>query len=299
MKQLLLRTLICMALLVCACISPLFAGYNLEVPPNPLDEYRMKFKTYSRQLLASYDRAFVDDYEGAIREVSKAIELLPEEGIGFAERAQYHRMLNNIKSAESDFNTAVALFDRSIDQYRPGADKKPKKNISPKASSADAARLVSTLRYQRGEAYFNAEQYRKASDDFAAACQGGHTASCSRIWDVKAIEKRGFQWVPLSARQFYDSKRVERPAPSVVRAWTRREVPQLIKAESTSENYIQQLVEMNCVSREFRLVEALVTSSGGQQIAEKVTGSVFSKPTVGSPLSKLMILLCSRQQPNP
>lgn len=276
--------------------SPSFAAFNLEVPAEPWDEYRLQFKTFSKLLLSSYDRAFVDDYEGAIREMDKAIELLPDEGIGFAERGKYHRILNNVTSADNDFKTAIILFNKAIERYRPGTDKKAKKGVSRKINSADAGRLVATLRYQRGEAYFNFEQYRQASDDFAAACQGGAAAACSRIWEIKAIEKRGTQWIPLSARQYYDRQRVERPSPEVVRVWVRREEFQPVQPESGPENYIQQHLELNCSTREFRLIEAMVISGGSQPLAEKVSGSGFTKPITGSAPSKLMVALCSRHK---
>ena len=135
-----------------------FAAYNLEVPIEPLDEYRLQFKNYSKHLLASYDRAFVDDYDGAIREVDKAIELLPDEGIGFAERGKYHRILHGATLADRDFKEAIALFGQAIERYRPRMDKKTKKGAAQKKSTDDAGRLVATLHYQRGEAYFNFEQ---------------------------------------------------------------------------------------------------------------------------------------------
>lgn len=273
-----------------------FAAYNLEVPVEPWDEYKLQFKKYSKHLLASYDRAFIDDYEGAIREVDKAIELLPEEGLGFAERGKYQRILNNATLAEKDFKAAINLFDQAIERYRPGVDKKSKNGALRKTNPADAKRLVATLRYQRGEAYFNFEQYRQASDDFAAACQGGDSAACSRIWDVKAIEKRGVQWVPLSARQYYDRRRVERPSPTVVRVWVRREEPQPVQAESSPESYVQQHIELNCSTREFRLLEAMAISNGSQPMTEKVAGLGFTKPIAGSALSKLMIILCLRHR---
>jgi hypothetical protein len=270
------------------------SAYNLEVPVEPWDEYRLQFKSYSKFLLASYDKAFVDDYQGAIREVDKAIELLPEEGIGFAERSKYHRILNNGVAADKDFKTAIALFDQAIERYRPGPVKKTKKTPVKKINTADAARLVATLRYQRGEAYFNFEQYRQAGDDFAAGCRGGNTAACSRIWDIKAIENRGVQWVPLSSRQFYDRRRVENLSPKVVRVWVRREESQPVEAEIGTENYIQQHLELNCSTRESRLIEAHVISNGSQQ-TDKVAGSEYTKPTTGSALSRLMVTLCSHR----
>jgi tetratricopeptide (TPR) repeat protein len=291
-----LRVVITLMFLSLIGTSRTFAAYNLEVPVEPWDEYRLQFKNYSKHLLASYDRVFVDDYEGAIREVDKAIELLPEEGIGFAERSKYHRILNNATLADNNFKAAITLFNQAIERYRPGTDKKTKKGAARKTSPADASRLVATLRYQRGEAYFNFEQYKQASDDFAAACQGGNAAACSRIWDIKAIEKRGVQWVPLSARQYYDRRRVERPSPTTVRVWVRREESQPVQAESAPESYIQQHLELNCTTREFRLIEALVISGGSQSIADKITGSGFSKPLVGSAPSKLMITLCPHHQ---
>lgn len=290
----------CVVLVVCVmqlAVSPALAAYNLEVPAEPWDEYRLQFKTYSKHLLASYDRAFVDDYDGAIREVNKAIELLPEEGLGYAERGKYHRMLGDTAGADNDFKTAMSLFAQAIERYRPGADKKTKKTLSRTFNQADAGRLVATLRYQRGEAYFNFEQYRQASDDFVAACQAGNTAACSRVWDIKALEKRGVQWVPLTARQYYDRRRIETPSPAVVRVWVRREDPQPAQAENGAESYIQQQLELNCSSREFRLIEALVVSNGTAQQPEKVSGTGFARPSAGSAQSKLMILLCPRQKP--
>ena len=279
------------------CISSPVMAFNLEVPAEPWDEYRQQFKTYSKQLLASYDRAFVDDYEGAIREVDKAIEALPDEGIGLSERAKYNRILGNSVAAENDFKAALRLFAQAIEQYRPGGDVKSKKTATRKTNPGDAGRLVTTLRYQRGEAYYNFELYRQANDDFAVACQGGHSVACSRIWDIKAIEKRGVQWVPLAARQYYDRKRVAFLSPSIARVWVRREDPQPVQPESGSENYVQQLLELNCSTREFRLIEAQVISNGTMSITEKVAEARFARPIVGSAPGKLIIAVCTYAKP--
>lgn len=277
-------------------ISRSVAAYNLEVPAEPWDEYRLQFKNYSKYLLASYDRAFVDDYVGAINEVEKAIELLPDEGIGFAERGKYHRTLNNTALAEKDFRTAISLFNQAIERYRPGQDKKSKKTAVRKVSPGDANRLIATLRFQRGEAFYNFEQYRQASEDFAAACQGGNSAACSRIWDIKAIEKRGIQWVPLSARQYYDRKSIKYISPSVTRVWVRREEPQLVQAESGADGYILQHLELNCSTREFALIVGLVVASDSQPMTLKLADSGFSKPVAGSAASRLMVMVCSARQ---
>lgn len=296
MKNMPLRLLLIGMLIFIIGTPRVFAAYNLEVPVEPWDEFRLQFKKYSRFLLASYDRAFADDYEGAIREVDKAIELLPDEGLGFAERSKYNRIINNAIQAENDFKTAIYLFDKAIAQYAPKANSKAKKKTLRKASKGDAGRLVATLRYQRGEAYFNFEQYRQAGADFAAACQGGNSAACSRIWDAKAVEKRGVQWVPLSSRQYYDRQRIERISPTVVRVWIRREEFQPLQTESGPDSYIQQHLELNCSNREFRLIEAITFANGNRQEAEEVTGSGFMKPVAGSASSRLMISLCPRRQ---
>jgi hypothetical protein len=284
-----------MPIVIAVMASASHAAFNLEVPAEPWDEYRMQFQHYSKHLSASYDRAFVDDYEGAIREVDKAIELLPEEGIGYSERGKYYRLLNNSRLAEADLSKAITLFDQAIERYRPGSSK-PKRGAR-RFNPADAGRLVATLRYQRGEAQFNFEHYRQASDDYAAACQGGHTAACARIWDIKAIEKRGVHWVPLAARQFYDRKRVENVPPATVRVWVRREDPQPVQPESGIENYIQQHLELNCSTREFRLVEAVVISNGRQSMTEKVPSAGFAKPVPGSAPGKLVNMFCSASRP--
>lgn len=291
-----LQLLLTWIFILLSSTSQVFAAYNLEVPVESWDEFRLQFKNYSKYLLASYDRAFADDYEGAIMEVDKAIKLLPEEGIGFAERSKYNRIINNAIPAENDFKTAIKLFDKAIEQYGPKSNNKAKKKTSRKNNQADAVRLVATLRYQRGEAYFNVEQYRQASADFAAACQGGNSAACSRIWDAKAIEKRGVQWVPLSSRQYYDRLRVERISPAVVRVWIRREEFQPLQTESGSDSYIEQHLELSCPNRQFRLIEAITITNGSQQVAEEVTGSDFMKPVAGSASSRLMISLCPRRQ---
>ncbi len=282
-----------MFLATTALSSPVLAAYNLEVPVDPWDEYRLQFKTYSKHLLASYDRAFMDDYEGAIREVSKAVELIPEEGIGFAERGKYYRFLNDTVKAENDFKKALVLFERAIELYRPTGNLKSKKGNARKANPAEAARLIATLRYQRGEAYFSFEQYRQAGEDFAAACQGGNTIACSRIWDIKTVEKRGGQWAPLSSRQFYDRQRLEQPTRDLIRAWIRREDPQPAGAGSGPDNYLQQHFELKCSTREFRLIEAFVFSGGSQTPSEKPEDSGFAKALPSTALSKLLTTLCS------
>lgn len=279
--------------LAAALCTPALAAYNLEVPVDPWDEYRLQFKIYSKYLLSSYDRAFVEDYEGAIREVSKAVELIPDEGIGFAERGKYYRLINESDKAEVDFNRALTLFQQAIDRYSPAGSRKYNKNNVRKSDPAESARLVATLRYQRGEAYFNFEHYREASDDFAAACQSGNNIACSRIWDVKAAEKRGIHWVPLSSRQFYDRLRVERLSSDLVRAWVRREESQPVRAGSGGDNYLQQHFELKCSTREFRLIEAFVFSGGGQTVSEKPEKNAFVKAVPSTTISKLLTTLCS------
>lgn len=270
------------------------AAYDLEVPVDPRDEYRRQFQAYSRYLQASYDRAFVDDYEGAIREVGKAIELLPEEGIGYAERAKYFRMLNNAALANGDFKKSLLLFERAMERYRPDGGKNNKKNTLRKLDPAEAARLVAILQYQRGEAYFSFEKYRQAADDFGAACQGGSSVACLREWDLKSIEKRGTHWVPISALQYYDRQRVERPDSHYVRVWVRREDSQPLQAGITSDRYIQQYLELDCSSREFRLLEAFTSSNGDQSVTDKADEPVFGKPLPGSAPGKLLTMFCSR-----
>ena len=276
------------------CSSPVLAAHNLEVPVDPLNEYRMLFKAYSKHLLASYDRAFVDDYEGAVRDVDKAIELLPEEGIGYAERGKYYRMLNNPTLAEGDFKKSLLLFERAIERYRPAGGKKTRRNGGRKVDPDEAARLITTLRYQRGEAYFSFEKYRQATDDFGTACQGGNSVACSRIRDLRAIEKRGINWVPISTLQFYDRQRVERPDSQLVRVWLRREDSQPMQADGSAENFIQQHLELNCSTREFRLLEAFFSSDVRPTAQQKAAGPDFAKPSPGSAPGKLLTLLCAR-----
>lgn len=269
-----------------------FAAYNLEVPVEPWDEYRLQFKNYSKHLLASYDRAFVDDYQGAVREVSRAIELLPDEGIGFAERSKYYRILQRFSDADLDFKTAILSFNKAIDKYSPEKSKRSKKKAFRNPNPNEARRLIATLRYQRGEAYFNFEQYKQASDDFAFACQGGNATACSRIWDVKAIEKRGIQWIPISARQYYDRSSVKKYNGSLISVWVRREESQPVQLAISSENYIQQHIELNCATKEFRLIDAMAVSDGGSLMLEKPTETSFTKTLQGTTPNKLMIILC-------
>lgn len=297
MKRLNLTALLFLAFTIAAMCTPALAAYNLEVPVDPWDEYRLQFKTYSKHLLSSYDRAFVDDYEGAIREVNKAIELIPEEGIGFAERGKYHRILNDSAKAEADFKKALSLFAQAIERYRPAGNLKSRKNNARKVNPAEAARLIATLRYQRGEAYFSFEMYHQASDDFAAACQGGNTVACSRIWDIKAVEKRGTNWIPLSSRQFYDRKRVEQISRDLVRVWVRREESQPVRAESGPDNYLQQHFELKCATREFRLIEAFVFSGGSQSASEKPDATGFVKAMPSTAINKLLATLCASPAP--
>lgn len=276
------------------CFSVAQAAYNLEVPADPRDEYRLQFKTYSQHLLASYDRAFVDDYEGAIREVDRAIDLLPEEGIGYAERGKYYRMINDSARAEVDFKKALLLFERALARYRPVAGKKNRKKAVRKVDPAEAARLIATLHYQRGEAYFSFEHYRQAGDDFRIACRGGNSAACSRMGDVTAIEKRGTNWVPISALQFYDRQRLEYSPGDLVRVWIRREDSLSAQGEAVPENSIQQQLELNCSTREFRLLEDPVAAKSGLPVKRKSVVPLFSKPAPGSAPGKLLMLLCSR-----
>ena len=269
------------------------AAYDLEVPADPWEEYRQQFKKYSQQLLKSYDRAFANDYEGAIREAGKAIDILPEEGLAYAERAKYHRILSNPQDAERDFRKSLTLFDQAIQRYRPGnRDKKLKKGSRRKTDPGESAKLVTTLLYQRGEAYFSQEQYRQSKDDFKTACKGGSSVACSRLQDVELIEKRGVNWVPLSTRQFYDKQRIERISKDTVRVWVRREDPQPSAADAGQEAMLQHL-ELNCNSRQFRMLERFWVSAAGASSPEAAENG-FSGPTPGSAAGTLMVMFCSR-----
>lgn len=278
---------------------PGLAAYDLEVPPSPRDEYLLQFKQYSQQLQKSYDRAFVDDYEGAIREVSKAIDILPDEGLGYAERAKYERMLNRAEESELDFRRALSLFELGIKRYRPGKSgtrkqaRKPRKGEQRPADPAGSALLAATLRYQRGEAYFGFDQYRQAGDDFSLACKEGSAIACSRLQDVKRMEMRGLNWAPLTSRQFYDRQRIDRPASDVVRVWVRREDGQPARGDGGQTAFIQQQLEFRCASREFRVIEVLDPSApdgkGGRE-----PDPDFSQPEPGSVASKLLSMLCPR-----
>lgn len=289
-KRLILALMILALLLRMAPLCQ--AAYDLEVPVDPWEEYRLQFKKYSQQLLKSYDRAFVNDYEGAIREAGKAIDILPEEGLAYAERAKYYRILNNPKDADRDFRKALTLFDQAIQRYRPGSgDKKLPKGARRKVDPAESARLVATLRYQRGEAYFSQEQYRQSRDDFGTACKGGSSVACTRLQDVEQVEKRGVNWVPLSARQFYDKQRIERISKNTVRVWVRREDLQPSAAGAGQEAMLQQL-ELRCNSRQFRMLERLLVSATGAKTPE-ATEAGFSRPAPGSAAGTLMVMFCS------
>lgn len=277
------------------CSLPAFAAYNLEVPVDPWDEYRLQFKEYSRHLLAAYDRAFADDYAGAVRELNKAIALLPDEGIGFAERAKYLRTMNDVQAADADYKKALYLFERAIERYRTSEKKGSK--VSRRVSPGEAARLVATLRYQRGEAYFSFEQYRQAADDFASSCQAGNTLACARLWDVKGVEKRGQNWVPLLVKQFYDRQRVEKPARDLIRVWVRREDNVPAQAEAGQDTYQQQHIELKCSTREFRLIEAQAFTGNMGTMTERPVDSDYTKAIPGSSPGKLLSMLCSRPSP--
>lgn len=276
------------------CVSLAQAAYDLEVPADPWDEYRLQFKTYSKHLLASYDRAFVDDYEGAIREVGRAIELLPDEGIGYAERGKYYRMINDHVLAEADFKKALVLFERALARYRPVSAKKKQKKSVRKVDPAEAARLIATLHYQRGEAYYGFEKYRQAGDDFGIACRGGNSAACSRALDVRAIEKRGINWAPISALQYYDRQRVEYVDADLVRVWVRREDSLPAQFEAGSEKHVQQQLELKCSTREFRLLEDQAAPNQKSAVKRKSAVPLYSKAAPGSAPSKILTLLCAR-----
>lgn len=282
--------------------TPGLAAYDLEVPPTPRDEYLLQFKRYSQQLQKSYDRAFVDDYAGAIREVTQAIDILPDEGLGYAERAKYERMLNRSEEAEVDFRRALSLFERAIQRYRPGKSgtgkqaRKPRKGEPRQVDPAGAALLTATLRYQRGEAYFVFDQYRQAGNDFALACKGGSAIACSRLQEVKRMEMRGLNWAPLTSRQFYDRQRIDRPSSDVVRAWVRREDGQQVPGGGGQGGSIQQQLEFRCASREFRVIEVLDPSAPDGKSGREPDPD-FSQPAAGSMAGKLMIMLCPRTDP--
>ncbi len=278
--------------LILFCGGAARAAYDLEVPVDPWDEYRLQHKHYSRLLLKSYDRAFANDYEGAVKDVTAAIEILPDEGLAYADRAKLYLTLNRQKDADSDFRRALYLFERALERYRPEPVDRKKNKTARRIDPAEFAKLAATTRYQRGEAYFAFEQYKNAKEDFAAACQGGSALACSRMWDITQIEKRGLNWVPLSARQFYDRQRIVRPARDRVRVWVRREDGQLPKADGGVDESIQQHLELHCATREFRLIEAFTISASSQGRAEKPEQPGLLKPIPGSAAGKLMVMLC-------
>lgn len=266
------------------------AAFDAEGRPDPREERRLQFTKYSRQLLKSYDLAFADDYAGAIREVTAAIEILPDEGLAYAERAKYLRTLNNQKEAERDFRKALTLFDQAIRNYRPhnnGKKTNNNKGVPASVDPVESARMIALIRYQRGEAYFGFEQYRQAGDDFELACRGGSIIACSRLQDLKMIEKRGINWVPLAPLLYYDRQRVVRPSKDVVRVWVRRENAQPGKANAAQVGIIQQQLELKCSSREFRVLETKDPSVSGESGASR-----FQKPAPGNVAGKLLYVLC-------
>jgi tetratricopeptide (TPR) repeat protein len=270
---------------------PAWPAYNLEVPVDPWEEYRLQFRTYSQLLLKSYDRAFIDDYHGALREATKAIELLPDEGLGYAERAYYQRMLNNHVAADADFRTALKLFATTIDRYKPNRKPKKGEKISRPLDPAAAARLIATTHYQRGEAYFRFEQYPAALTDFSLACQGGEALACARMWVTKTMEKRGINWVPVANHQYYDKLRVDTTSvPGAVRLWLRREDAPASQAEEALTGASQQHLELRCNAKEYRILEGFSRITGDTVTFDEI----YRKPVPGSAVSKLMYLYCQR-----
>lgn len=268
------------------------AAYNLEVPVDPWEEYRQQFKSYSQHLLKSYDRAFVNDYEGALREASKAIEILPDEGLGYAERAYYQRMMNMHVAADKDFRTSLALFEKALERYKPTKKTKTVKHKLRTLNPISAARLSATTHYQRGEVYFRFEQYQAALTDFSIACQGGESIACSKMWETKTIEKRGINWVPVANRQFYDKMRVDTTTiPGVVRVWIRREDTAVSQAENALESALQQHLELRCNSKDFKILDYFSTQTQDSSLKDTLEDT-YQKPIPGTAVSKLLYLYC-------
>lgn len=280
-------------LVVCLCLErPVTssAAYNLEVPVDPWDEYRQQFRNYSKLLLKSYDRAFVNDYDSAVREATKAIELLPDEGLAYAERAYYQRMMNNHVAADTDFRMALNMFARTLERYRPVKQGKKSDKKNRPLDPAATAQLIATTHYQRGEVYFRFEQYQSALTDFSLACQGGEALACSKMWETKQIEKRGTHWVPVANRQFYDKLRIDiTTVPGSVRVWLRREDAPVLQAEEVLQgSALQQHLELRCASNEYRIVEGFSRITGDQVTFDEL----YRKPVPGSAVSKLMYMYC-------
>lgn len=277
-------------LIFISIISPFSAlcAYNLEVPVDPWEEYRLQFRTYSQLLLKSYDRAFINDYAGALGEATKAIELLPDEGLGYAERAYYQRMMNNHVAADADFRIALKMFANSMERYKPVRNTKKKDKKRP-TDSAAAARLIATTHYQRGEMYFRFERYKEALADFSLSCQGGETLACAKMWETKTMEKRGINWVPVANHQYYDKSRVDTTSvPGSVKFWLRREDAPASQAEEILHDAQQQHLQIRCASKDFRLLEGFSRITG-----DKIDfGEIYQKPVPGSAVSKIMYLYC-------
>ncbi len=283
-----LLTLVCFFKLSSSC----HAAYDLEVPADPWEEYRLQFVKYSRQMTKSYDRSFVFDYASALAEAAKAIDIMPDEGLAYAERARIYRIMNNQREADRDFRKALTLFDQAIMRYRPGkSEKKSDKATYRQVTDADSAKLITTLQYQRGEAYFSMEQYRKAREDFDSSCKGGNSVACTRLQDVDMIEKLGSGWVPLFERQFYDRQRVERISRDLVRVWVWLGEANASHIDSGRVGKTQRL-ELKCSTRDVRVVEGSIVSANGEKTPDK-SDTEFSRPLPGSIGGKLMAMFCS------
>jgi len=282
------------AVLLVSMSLPLW-GYDLEVPSDPWEDFRQQYKLYTRKLQKSFDRSFSHDYTGAVAEATAAIEILPDEGLAYAERAKLHLTLNNQKEADSDFRKALQLFERAMERYRKGPSSKQAAKSKTKASAGDVARLIATTRYQRGEAFLAFEQYRNAREDFEVACKGGIASACPRVVDVDQIQKRGANWVPLSPRQSYDRQRVIRPAAGLVRAWIRREE---LRSDIDDGGPVAQehLVELRCETRDFKIVDGFAQSASGEK-TPVAPDTGYSKPMPGNGVGKLLVMLCRRTEP--
>lgn len=276
-------------ILLVSISAPLW-GYDLEVPSDPWEDFRQQYKLYTRKLQKSFDRSFSHDYIGAVAEATAAIEILPDEGLAYAERAKLQLTLNNQKEADSDFRKALQLFERAMERYRKGPSGKQAAKSKTKISAGEVARLIATTRYQRGEAYLAFEQYRNAREDFEAACKGGAASACPRIADVDQIQKRGANWVPLSPRQSYDRLRVSRPAAGLVRTWIRREE---MRSDIDDGGPVAQehLVELRCETKDFKIVEGFVQYASGAKTPVAPDDS-YSKPMPGNGVGKLLVMLC-------
>lgn len=166
-----------------------FADYNrvIEIYPRRDSGYRNR---------ASFYRFSKSDNESALRDLSTAIELDPEDSSNYIQRGGVYQEKNQIELAAADFNKAVQIDSRSWYPYYSRGDfyKRLKRYDDALADFTKVIEIdptFSTGYSSRGDVYFERGLYDLAISDYTKAIEFLPESHYLYNDRAKAYEKKG------------------------------------------------------------------------------------------------------------